>query len=68
MSTKAVTGTYNNQHRESPDIPRQEQLDHELEGTFPASDPPSLTQPVRPGAPDRQPSGGKPSAFPANRM
>ena len=69
MRTKAATGTPRSQHQESPDITRHEQLDHELDGTFPASDPPSLTQPgVKPGAPDRQPSGRKSSDFPASRI
>lgn len=35
-------------------VRRDETLDHELEQTFPASDPPSSTQPgTRSGAPDR---------------
>jgi hypothetical protein len=43
------------QRREKSANGRQEQLDRELEGTFPASDPPSVTQPgVKPGAPERE--------------
>ena len=43
------------QRREESANGRQEQLDRELEDTFPASDPPSVTQPgVRPGAPERE--------------
>jgi hypothetical protein len=34
----------------SPDPAVEKQLDRELEGTFPASDPPSLTEP-KPGDP-----------------
>lgn len=38
---------------------QDEELEQELEDLFPASDPPSLTQPeVGPGAPDHK--GGKP--------
>jgi hypothetical protein len=34
---------------------REDQLDLELDETFPASDPPALTQPsTKPGAPDRK--------------
>jgi hypothetical protein len=34
---------------------REDQLDLELDGTFPASDPLALTQPsVKPGAPERK--------------
>jgi hypothetical protein len=43
------------QSREKLANGRQEQLDRELEETFPASDPPSVTQPgVKPGAPERE--------------
>jgi hypothetical protein len=33
---------------------KDDELDRELEDTFPASDPPSLTQPSEPGGPDRE--------------
>ena len=43
------------QSREKSANGLQEQLDRELEDTFPASDPPSVTQPgVKPGAPERE--------------
>jgi hypothetical protein len=61
MSTKAKTETQESQHQKSPHI-ASEQLDHELDGTFPASDPPSVTQPgFKPGAPERRDSSRKSS-------
>jgi len=33
---------------------RDDELEQELEGSFPASDPPSLTQPSEAGAPDHK--------------
>ncbi|MGB6174798.1 MAG: hypothetical protein WBF43_00305 [Methylocella sp.] len=39
---------------------QQKQLDRELADSFPASDPPSVTQPsVKSGAPERKPSRRK---------
>lgn len=40
---------------QKPATTREEQLDLELDETFPASDPPALTQPAtRPGGPERE--------------
>jgi hypothetical protein len=62
MSIKAKTETHESQHQKRPHIAASEQLDHELDGTFPASDPPSMTQPgIRAGAPDRTDSSRKSS-------
>jgi hypothetical protein len=62
MSTKVKTETHESQHQKSSRIAASEQLDHELDGTFPASDPPSVTQPgFKPGAPDRTDSSRKSS-------
>jgi hypothetical protein len=55
MSAKAKIETLESQQQTSREIAALEQLDHELEGTFPASDPPSVTQPgFKPGAPERR--------------
>jgi hypothetical protein len=62
MTMKAKSETRNIQQQKRPHIAAHEQLDHELDGTFPASDPLSVTQPgFRPGAPERRDSGRKPS-------
>jgi hypothetical protein len=51
MSAKAKIETPESQQQTSREIAAREQLDHELDGTFPASDP----QPgFRPGAPERR--------------
>jgi hypothetical protein len=51
-TTKSETSE--TQGREKSAKVRQERLDRELEDTFPASDPPTVTQPgVKPGAPER---------------
>ena len=56
-TTKTKSETSETQGREKSATGRQEQLDRELEGTFPASDPPSVTQPgIKPGAPEREAS------------
>jgi hypothetical protein len=49
------------QEKESPVRRRKRelQLDFELEGTFPASDPPSSTQPVHPSSDQRPRDGDK---------
>lgn len=55
MSAKAKIETTESQQQTSRRIAALEQLDQELEGTFPASDPPSVTQPgFKPGAPERR--------------
>jgi hypothetical protein len=57
---KTKSETVEAQSREKSAKGRQERLDRELEDTFPASDPPSVTQPgVKPGAPQRDNSGWK---------
>ena len=57
MSTKAKSETRNIQQQKRPHIAAHEQLDHELDGTFPASDPLSVTHPsIKSGAPERKPS------------
>jgi hypothetical protein len=57
---KTKSETAEPQNRENAAKRRQERLDRELEDTFPASDPPSVTQPgVKPGAPERESSGWK---------
>jgi hypothetical protein len=62
MSTKAKSETRNIQQQKRPRIAAHEQLDHELDGTFPASDPLSVTQlGFRPGAPERSQPSRKPS-------
>jgi hypothetical protein len=54
-STKTKSETSETQGREISAEGRQERLDRELEDTFPASDPPTITQPgVKPGAPERE--------------
>jgi|AmaraimetFIIA100_FD_contig_41_29905922_length_464_multi_5_in_0_out_0_1 hypothetical protein len=43
----------------------QARLEEQLADSFPASDPPSVTQPgIRAGGPDRPPTARKSSAFP----
>jgi hypothetical protein len=54
-TTKTKTERAEAQSGEKSAKDRQEQLDRELEGTFPASDPLTITQPgVKPGAPARE--------------
>lgn len=56
MNQKAKSETDEELKRNEND----EELEHELEDTFPASDPPSMTQPsVRPGAPNYKPEQKK---------
>ncbi len=56
MNQKAKSETDEELKRNEND----EELEHELEDTFPASDPPSMTQPsVRPGAPNHKPEQKK---------
>jgi hypothetical protein len=58
METKSQTAEA--QNRNNAVKGRQERLDRELEDTFPASDPPTVTLPgVKPGAPEREGSGWK---------
>jgi hypothetical protein len=70
MAAKAKTRTgkkpetHESPKRESPATEEQKQLDRELDrelaDSFPASDPPSVTQPtVKSGAPERKPSSRK---------
>ncbi len=70
MTAKAKTKTdkkpetHESPKRESPATDEQRQLDRELDrelaDSFPASDPPSVTQPsVKSGAPERKPSSRK---------
>ena len=70
MTAKAKTKTdkkpktHERPKRESPATDEQRQLDreldHELADSFPASDPPSITQPgVKSGAPERKPFSRK---------
>jgi hypothetical protein len=62
MTAKATAKTDKNQERENLGWNRQKQLDRELDrelgDSFPASDPPSLTQPggLKPGGPERKDS------------
>lgn len=55
MITKAKPKTDPKQDRDKRAADRQRQLDSELADSFPASDPPSITQPLglKPGRPDR---------------
>jgi len=54
-TTKTKSERSETQGREKSAKKRQERLDRELEDSFPASDPPSVTQPgVKPGAPERE--------------
>jgi hypothetical protein len=59
MTTKAKastkTKTYENRHRENSNRDAQAQLDDALSDSFPASDPPSITQPgrLKLGGPER---------------
>jgi hypothetical protein len=64
MTAKAKTKTDKKPKQENSDKDKQtrldRELDHELADSFPASDPPSVTQPsVKPGAPERKPSSRK---------
>jgi len=49
------TKTYENRDRENSNGDPQTQLDYALRDSFPASDPPSITQPgcLKPGGPER---------------
>jgi hypothetical protein len=59
MITNEKAKTHVEQRRE-PAKDQQSQLDEELEESFPASDPPSVTQPgVKMGAPEHKPSTRK---------
>ena len=53
--TKTKTKTYENRDRENSRGDPQMQLDLALGDSFPASDPPSITQPgcLKPGGPER---------------
>ncbi len=55
MIAKTKTKTDQNRNREKRDANQQRQLDSELADSFPASDPPSITQPggLKPGRPER---------------
>jgi hypothetical protein len=55
MNKKAKSKTTEERKHDATD----DELERELEDTFPASDPPSLTQPGRSGAPDRKASDAK---------
>jgi hypothetical protein len=56
MIAKAKSDTNKKQQRDETD----EALERELEDSFPASDPPSLTQPTESGAPDHKREKAKP--------
>jgi hypothetical protein len=60
MTAKAKTKTDKKPKHENSDKDKQKQLHRELADSFPASDPPSVTQPgVKSGAPERKPSSRK---------
>ncbi len=60
MTAKAKTKTDKKPKQEKSGKDKQKQLDRELADSFPASDPPSITQPsVKSGAPERKPSSRK---------
>jgi hypothetical protein len=55
MTTKAKTKTDKKPKQEKLGTYKQKQLNRELSDSFPASDPPSITQPsVKSGAPERK--------------
>jgi hypothetical protein len=55
MATKAKTKTDKKPKQENSGTSKQKQLDRELADSFPASDPPSITQAsVKSGAPERK--------------
>ncbi len=57
MTAKAKTKTDKKPKQETSRKDQQNQLDRELADSFPASDPPSVTQPsIKLGAPERKPS------------
>ena len=55
MNKKAKSETAKERKHDAAD----DELERELEDTFPASDPPSLTQPIKSGAPDRKAARAK---------
>jgi hypothetical protein len=58
--SRAMTEAAKVKPHEKPAKSRDQKLDQALNDTFPASDPPSMTQPsVKIGAPARQPKRGK---------
>ena len=64
MTAKTKTKSHENPRHESQITPEKKQidnkLDRELADSFPASDPPSLTQPAfKPGGPERNRSRSK---------
>jgi hypothetical protein len=60
MTAKAKTKTDKKPKQENSGTDKQKQLDRELADSFPASDPPSVTQPsVKSGAPERKPRKAK---------
>ena len=64
MTVKAKAKTDKKPKQENSDkdkqTPLDRELDRELADSFPASDPPSVTQPrVKSGAPERKPSSRK---------
>ncbi|MGH6847400.1 MAG: hypothetical protein ACREC0_08160 [Methylocella sp.] len=66
MTANAMTkthkkpGTHESPKQESPGKDREKRLDRELADSFPASDPPSVTQPgLTPGGPERKTSNRK---------
>ncbi|MGA7384548.1 MAG: hypothetical protein WBW81_07625 [Methylocella sp.] len=57
MAAKAKTKTGKKPKQENSGNDKQKQLDRELADSFPASDPPSVTQPaVKSDAPEGKPS------------
>jgi hypothetical protein len=57
MTAKAKTKTGKKPKQENSGKDKQKQLDRGLADSFPASDPPSVTQPsIKSGAPERKPS------------
>ncbi|HEY4847625.1 MAG TPA: hypothetical protein VIH87_07475 [Methylocella sp.] len=60
MTPNAKTKTDKKPKHENSDKDKQNQLDRELADSFPASDPPSVTQPsIKSGAPERKSSSRK---------
>ncbi len=58
--THKKPGTDESPKRKSPGKDQEKRLDRELDDSFPASDPPSMTQPgLIPGAPQRKIPSGK---------